>query len=402
MRSTIAPFVVCLALAVSSWNCSSAPARDTGSGSRNAEQSQFNALELRKSVRAGLESVTTTPCREAALLGVLDIETAGERLNELLTEESSAAGECRELVAIARAIRGIRVGRSDLEADMLHPMAAVRAVAVRTAAITELEGAGQIIALGFADAQAEVRVAAYFAAAHLAEPELLERLRLVPQPEDSSERYWHCRARARIDRAIECEGAGTVFDIVETNVTGAGAEIDRCSVAQSGFDGQGRRDALWFMLNDAFHAFAQPLDRLVMPQSKREPCRIQGRAETRLLAASATHDVDRALVAAAILWRDHPALGTVKFTPVDSEKGGLAQDIIRCSADPDCPSNTRCIRLPGGQPGGVCGNPKRAREQARVRVEVYSSGCWSFADCPPFYSCFYLDPSAMHGVCVRR
>lgn len=346
--------------------------------------------------------MTPDPCRTPWFLGVLDDDEAGEQLDHLLERaaRSKVEATCIESIAAARIVRLGRLGTLELETEMQSPLPIVRVVALRYALGTQPPAViRELITVALADDDLDVRIVAYRAAAALADADLVGALTEVI-PADETEEFWRCTALARIAPSTPCAEPSTVREVVPV---GEVVPFDRCDRARADLATQQRRDALWFYLASAFRERIEPLDRIESSQRADGPCLLDEAIEDEILSSDQAAIEDQTIVAAGILWRRHEAIGMVRDKRAQLRDLAWDDSIRRCSSSSDCLSGSECFRTPGEGRKGVCGNRGSDRDDRRpsVYIIVGSAACWSFMDCPAFYSCYYPDPYSRYGVCVR-
>lgn len=361
----------------------------------------YDEARLQALVRSGLRYMSPGPCRSPWLLGVLDDAEAGEQLDVLLERAPNAkTTHCVESIAAARIIRLGRLGSLNLAAELRSPVPIARVVALRYALGTQPPAELRaLITTALADEALEVRVVGYRAAAALADPALLDVLSAAA-PADEDEAFWRCAALARLQPSLECPEPSDVREVVPV---GEVEPFDRCERARADLETERREDALWFYLASAFRERVEPLDRIELPRRVDGSCPLDEAVEDDILSSERASVDDQALVAAAILWRRHEAIGMVRARRVELRDRAWDETMRWCSSASECPGDAECFRPPGGKRKGVCGSRGPAREGrgASVYVIVGSGACWSFMDCPALYSCYYPDLSSRYGVCVR-
>ena len=362
----------------------------------------YDEAQLQALVRSGLRYMTPGPCRASWLLGVLDDDEAGKQLDVLLERAASSRAEahCVESIAAARIVRRGRLGMLDLETEIQSPSPIARVVTLRYGLGTQQPAViRKLITAALTDDELDVRVVAYRAAAALADPELVGVL-TEATPADENEEFWRCTALARLQPSTPCPEPSAVREVIPV---GEVEPFDRCARAQADLATERRQDALWFYLASAFRERVEPLDRIELARRADGPCLLDEAIEDDLLTSDQAPAEDQAIVAAAVLWRRHEAIGMVREKRVQLTDLAWDDSMRSCSSSSDCPSGSKCFRPPGRQHKGVCGNrgPDRDERGTSVYVIVGSSACWSFMDCPAFYSCYYPDPASRYGVCVR-
>ena len=327
------------------------------------DEEDHGRSSLHDNVRAALAELADAPCVAAPAWEILDDPEAGERLDEALAK----GGGCEETIAAARAVRRIRLDELDLDGDLAHPSPVVRAVTIRHAAAADLPGAAKKIRPLLTDADERVT--------HVARRALVVLGALTPRERPTM---------ARLYGEDEPQEPRTCEELILSLESGDSAE---------------RASTLGRLLREHFHRFATSLDNIGTGSTYGERCRLPDRLREQLLSADSPSLV-RGLASAILLWRRHPDLSVLRPSRerLEEMQRLLSTGMRRCTDDDHCAPDGVCIALAGAaEPGGVCGYPVSRRGQrwnVRTRV-VYASACWTFGDCPPFYTC------SIGGFCVR-
>ena len=361
----------------------------------------YDDARLTALVHEGQPHMSLGACRSAAVLGVLDDPAAGEKL-ERFVQRAAGSGidaNCVELLAGARIVRLGRLGELDLAMEMTHASAVVRATALRYAVATRSAQAHDMMVRGFYDTDPRVRIVAFRAAAVSEGPSLMDELG-ASSPAAEDEKFWHCVALSRWGGVANCEAYAPTMDVVISGepVAVEPAPIDRCAQAHQRLARGPVGDGLWFFLEEAFYRYVEPLDRLEPPMRDREICSLDRAVEDEVLSNDRVPPQDRAVVAAMLLWRKHVPLGDVQALPVNTANVSLRGSVRSCVNDSNCAPHARCLRTSRRQRDGICGTPRSPRDSPQFGESAYA--CWSFADCPPFYSCYFTDPLAAYGLCM--
>lgn len=361
----------------------------------------YDEARLQRLVRSGLNQMSLGPCDAALLLGVLDDDLAGERLDDLLARSvgTNAQTACSELIAAARIVRMGRLGSLDLEAELRGPSPVARAIALRYSLGTQAPAQTRaLIEIAVADPDRDVRIVAYRTAGALGDPELAATLASAA-PVDETEGFWRCAALSRLQPQPTCP------EPAQTRVALAPGEAlpeDRCELARADITSERRRDALWFYLRSAFRQRVEPLDRIAANHLELEPCLLDESIEDDILSSPTSAIEDLAITAAGLLWRRHEPVGVVRDKRVEL-RDYTPSDLVRyCSTPRDCPGDSTCNRGPERNSRGICGRRDTApvERNVSVYVTVGSNACWSFMDCPAFYTCLYPNPRSPYGICV--
>lgn len=375
-----------------------APSTAQSPGEQGYDDARLQAL-----VHNGLKFMTPGPCKRAMMLGVLDDAASGETLDELLTKAANpnADATCTEVVAAARIVRLGRLGELDLAAELEHPSAVVRAVAIRYALGTQTpELASALVKAALQDDEADVRIVAYRAAAALADESMVAALE-AGTPADDVETFWRCTALSRVHPTTACPEPSAARGVLEP---GDAEPVDRCAVATNDLSGEHRRDALWFFTSIAFADRVRPLDRIEAIRRNAAPCFLPEDVEDEILSSPKAAVEDQALAAAALLWRRHEPVGLPREKRVELRDMATNDMLRECTSDAQCPNDLACHKAPGRgrKATGICAgsNKRTTPRRATIYTTVGSNACWSFMDCPAFYSCYYPDPSGPYGICM--
>lgn len=383
-------------VALAAWSCAKSPAPAASPGVDGYDDARLQML-----VHTGLRHLASGPCRSAMMLGVLDDEDTGRQLDAL--HEQAARGNvmaaCAEVIAVARIVRMGRLGELDLPSELANPSPIARAVALRYALGTQTPAeTRQLVELGLADTEVDVRIVAYRVAAALGDPQLVEALS-AREPGSDTEKFWRCTALCRLNAEASCGEPAEIRTVVPTADEDP---PDRCARAGAEVAGAKRSDALFFYLGTAFRERVEPLDRLEASARVGDTCRLAESVEDTILSSKSEPIEDQAIVAAALLWRRHEPVGVVREKRVDLREVADDDSVSYCSSPQDCPGRSSCFRPTGRGKRGICGGSGAGQAVPRtsVYVTVGSNACWSFMDCPAFYSCYYPDPYAPYGICV--
>lgn len=246
---------------------------------------------LMRWIAMGAPGLDDDPCLAAYLWGPVDAEVAGEKLDRAVRAKASGhemrARLCHWSAATARLLRKARMKKLDLHTDLTSTFAGVRAVAATWAGIT-----GQV-------------------------RELPALRALESDPDDAVQRE-SCRARWTLGDAKACGGKPKPGGDAFATISGSGDDLtpaERCQDANDAVEKDDRPrlpEALFHLLAESFSRFDWRFDPLDFVDS--EPptytCKLTPTARDRILTTPDTPAPVRAMIAAILLWDQHPALSS--------------------------------------------------------------------------------------------
>lgn len=282
---------------------------------------------LERVIVAGGLGLFRDGCLASAVWAQVDAPEAGKLLDTLVDTYAATPApslSARDSVACyptainARLVRRWRTGELDLDAELRHPNAKVRAAVVVLLAHAHARPEAIRAALG--DPSFDVRMKAFTAVGdakdHAAEPQLEAIIARVPASAPDPvvfDRRWACTTLATLRGTSPCPDVSTGGAGGLLTLSGSGPKVDRCEAQRTSLalqdDPAALTRGLFALLHDRSGPLNRPFDPLLHDASPPADC---GTTDTQLESLLDHRNAAvRSLAAATLLATHHPQLPTI-------------------------------------------------------------------------------------------